>query len=71
LDKITQFLQLLTDGKWHSLEELQRKMQLSRDRMKQIAKFLQNYEFVAEDETGKKLKIIDSARKFLVETTTS
>jgi DNA-binding IclR family transcriptional regulator len=67
LDKIAQFLQLLTDGEWHSLEDAQKELQLSKKSMKQIAGFLKRYQFATEDETGRKIKINDSAKKFLVE----
>jgi DNA-binding IclR family transcriptional regulator len=69
--KIEEVLEKLSDGEWHSLEELRKKMNLSRNQIQQIAGFLKQYEFVTVDETEKRIKIEEAVRKFLVEEATS
>lgn len=69
--KVAGVLEMLRDGKWHTLEEIQRKMKLNKNQTQQIAGFLMQYEFVSVDETGKNIRIEEAVRKFLVQETTS
>jgi DNA-binding IclR family transcriptional regulator len=69
--KIAGVLEMLSDGKWHTLQGIRRKMNLNRNQIQQIAGFLKEYEFVTMDETGKKIRIEDAVRKFLTQETTS
>lgn len=69
--KVAGVLEMLNDGKWHTLEKIRRKMKLNKNQIQQIAGFLMQYDFVSADETGKKIRIEEAARKFLVQETTS
>lgn len=69
--KVVGVLEMLSDGKWHMIEEVRRKMKLNKNQIRQIAGFLLQYEFVSVDETGKKVRIEEAVRKFLVQETTS
>ncbi len=63
-------LEILSDGDWHTLEEVRRKMNLNRNQIQQIAGFLKEYEFVALDETQKRMRIEETVRKFLTKKAT-
>lgn len=69
--KIAGILEILTDGEWHSVEKIREDMHLSQNQIQQIAGFLEQYEFVSKDETGKNIKIEAAVRKFLTEKSTS
>ena len=45
-------------------------MKLTKDQIKQIADFLQKYDFVAIDEANDKIKLNEEVRKFLRQTAT-
>jgi hypothetical protein len=59
-------LEILKDGQWHMLEEIQRKMKLNNNQIKQIAVFLKEYEFVTIDDVRKEMKLEETVRKFLI-----
>jgi DNA-binding IclR family transcriptional regulator len=69
--KIVGVLEMLSDGEWHTVQGIRRKMNLSRNQIQQIAGFLKHYEFVTMDETGKKIRIEEAVRKFLTQGATS
>jgi DNA-binding IclR family transcriptional regulator len=69
--QISEILEILTDGRWHMLDEIQRKTRLNNAQIEKIMTFLQKYEFVAVDETGKEVRLLDTVREFLNEKTTS
>ena len=69
--KIAGFLEALTDGEWHTLAGIRRKLKLSKDQIQQIAIFLEEYKFVAFNETKSKVKIEEAVRNFLVQGVTS
>jgi DNA-binding IclR family transcriptional regulator len=68
--KVAEVLEILNDGNWHTLEEVRRKMNLNRNQIQQIAGFLKEYEFVAIDETQKRMRIEETVRKFLTQEAT-
>jgi len=63
--KVAEVLEILSDGNWHTLEEVRREMNLNRNQIQQIAGFLKEYEFVAIDEKQKRMRIEETVRKFL------
>ena len=69
--KIAGVLEMLIDGEWHTLQGIRRKMKLNVNQIQQIAMFLEEYEFVAFDETKNKIRIEEAVRKFLVQSATS
>jgi len=69
--KIAGVLEMLSDGKWHTLQGIRRKTSLNSGQVQQVVGFLKEYEFVTIDETGKKIRIEEAVRKFLTQETTS
>jgi len=69
--KIAMILEILKDGQWHALKEIQTKMGLNEDQTHQTVAFLKEYSFIIMDETKKKMKLQENVRKFLTQTTTS
>jgi len=69
--KIAGVLEMLSDGEWHTLRGIRRKMKLNQDQIQQIALFLEEYDFVAFDETQNKIRIEEAVRKFLAKEATS
>lgn len=65
--RVAEVLEILSDGNWHTLEEVRRKMNLNRNQIQQIVGFLKEYEFVAVDETQKRMRIEETVRKFLTQ----
>lgn len=63
--KIVKMLEMLGDGQWHRAEEIKRKMDLDADEFRQLVLFLKEYNFVVLEDTGKAVKIDESAREFL------
>jgi hypothetical protein len=68
--RIAEVLEILYDGQWHLTEEIRNKTKLTENQVKQIADFLQKYDFVAIDEANDKVRLNDDVRKFLRQTTT-
>jgi DNA-binding IclR family transcriptional regulator len=66
--KITMILEILSDGRWHGLEELQRRMELDEHKVQEIATFLNKYDFAEIDDENKKVKINKGFQKFLAQT---
>jgi DNA-binding IclR family transcriptional regulator len=58
-------LEILSDGRWHLLEEIRQKTKLNDNQIQQITTFLKEYEFVAMDETKKEMKLEEAVKKFL------
>ncbi|MGD0158885.1 MAG: hypothetical protein ABSB89_01155 [Candidatus Bathyarchaeia archaeon] len=69
--KIAGVLEMLSDGEWHALQTIRRRMKLNRDQSQQIALFLEEYEFVTFDQTKTKIRIKEDVREFLVKDATS
>jgi hypothetical protein len=66
--KITMILEILNDGKWHGMEELQQRMELDEYKVQEITTFLNKYDFATIDDTNKKVKINRDFQKFLAQT---
>ena len=69
--RIAEVLEMLSDGKWHTLEQVRRRMRLDGNQMRQIAEFLEKYEFVKMDEARKRMMIEEAVREFLAAGSTS
>jgi hypothetical protein len=62
--KIAEFLEMLNDGKWHTLDEIQQRMKLKENDVQQIAEFLKEYNLIILEETKKAIKLEENARRF-------
>jgi hypothetical protein len=57
VSEIALVLDLLSDGKWHGMEELMQVLGLNEDKFEVIAAFLNKYDFVKVDEKNRRIKI--------------
>jgi DNA-binding IclR family transcriptional regulator len=69
--KITRFLEMLGDGRWHLLEEIQRKSKIDKNQIRKIVRFLREYDFIIVDEKSQRIKLEETVQRFLAQTTTS
>jgi hypothetical protein len=69
--KIAEVLEILDDGKWHSIEDIRLATKLSDSQSNAITKFLSVYDFITLDKEKKKVKLKETARKFLTQGATS
>jgi len=65
LPALDDILKLLEDGKWHNLNEIRKKIELQDPKVKGLAKFLAQYNFIELDKDGKKAKLAPSIQDFL------
>jgi len=63
-------LEILSDGKWHRLAEIQQVTGTNKDSIQRIVEFLSKYEFVISDQTKGRMKLNEMA-KFLAQTSTA
>jgi DNA-binding IclR family transcriptional regulator len=70
VSKITIILEMLGDGKWHEIEELQQRRGLNEHEVQEITAFLNKYDFVKIDKEHRKVKINRNFQKLLVQTVT-
>jgi hypothetical protein len=70
VSKIAMFLEILSDGKWHEVEELQWRLKLDGCEAEEITGFLNNYGLAKIDVEKRKVKVHREFRKFLTLTVT-
>jgi DNA-binding IclR family transcriptional regulator len=68
VSKITLILEILGDGKWHGIEELQKRLGMNELKVQEIASFLNKYDFVKIDKEHRKVKINRNFQKLLAQT---
>jgi hypothetical protein len=66
--EIALLLEILGDGKWHELAELQQQAGLAEYKVHGIAEFLCRFDFAVVDETHKKVKVNRDFQEFLTRT---
>jgi DNA-binding IclR family transcriptional regulator len=64
-------LEILVDGKWHALKEIQQKTKLNKNQIQQVIDFLERYGFISVDKMAGKIRLDKSVEKFLAENSTS
>jgi hypothetical protein len=64
-------LDMLNDGRWHMLDEIEDKIQLDKDQTKQVIAFLKKYNFLVVDYVEKRIRLENEVQRFLDETATS
>jgi predicted transcriptional regulator len=62
-------LELLSDGKWHEIDELLVSVKLTEQKFRQVTEFLDKYGFVEFDHENRKVKVNKDFRKLLIQTT--
>ncbi len=69
--KIAEILEILNDGKWHDLEDIQCQADIDGTQIMRITDFLKDYNFIVADAAKKKIKINRNVQRFLAQTVTS
>ena len=64
--KLDEILEMLSDGKWHSIAEISSIFHIEEEKMIEVLQFLMNFELVEYDEAEKRAKITDIGRSFLM-----
>jgi len=64
---VDEILELLNDGKWHSLSEVVEKSRLSEFKAETVMGFLAEYHFIQLDRERKKARLTPPALSFLEE----
>jgi len=62
---IFKMLELLDDGRWHTLNDILSKIELDRSRQKKVIKFLKEYNFIILDENEQRVRLDTAFRKLL------
>ena len=70
VSKAMVILELLSDGKWHGIEDLLLGAGLSEKKFQEITGFLGKYGFIKVDEENKKVKVNRDFRRLLVQPVT-
>ena len=65
LPRVNDILELVENGKWHDLKEIEKKIQLQDLDITSVIKFLARYNFIKLDKEGKKAKLDPSTQDFL------
>ena len=58
-------LELLENGKWHYLKDIEKKTHLNSCKVETVTKFLATYNFIKLDEAEQKIKIDAPTNRFL------
>ena len=65
LDKI---FELLRDGKWHNLKEINEEVRLQEDKLEEIIGFFAEYKFVQLDKRRRRAKLTSPVLEFFTKT---
>ena len=65
--RMTLLLEELEDGKWHNLDQLKQLMNLKDHEMKEITRFLSQYDFAEIDEDARRVRINRDLQKILAD----
>ena len=69
--KFEKMLGMLTDGKWHTLEDIQQKAKLNKNEINTIIAFLKEYDVIIVDDAKKGIRLEELAQRFLDQVTSS
>lgn len=67
VSKVMLILELLSDGKWHEIDELLVSVKLSEQKFREVTEFLDKYGFVEFDHENRKVKVNKDFRKLLLQ----
>lgn len=70
MSKLEVILELLADGAWHGIEEVQQRLGLDAYTVEEVMAFLCEYSFVQVDEERGLVRVNPDFKKLLVETVT-
>ena len=66
--EVAALLEILGDGEWHGLAELQQQVGLAERKMRGLAEFLCTFDFAVVDEVNRRVKVSRDFREFLART---
>jgi DNA-binding IclR family transcriptional regulator len=69
VSRVMLILELLSDGKWHEIDELLVRVKLTEQKFHDVTEFLDKYGFVEFDHENRKVKINKDFRKLLLQNT--
>lgn len=61
--KITRILEILSDGKWHGIEEMRKQLDLNKSEIREVTKFLNEYDFAEVDDANKRIRVARDFQK--------
>jgi uncharacterized protein YutD len=64
-------LEVLSDGRWHVLEEIRQRAKVDDAQLQRITDFLKEYDFIVKDEAENRIKLNKIVHEFLAETATA
>jgi uncharacterized protein YutD len=64
-------LDVLSDGRWHVLEEIRQRVKVDDAQLQRITDFLKEYDFIVKDEAENRIKLDKIVQEFLAETATA
>jgi DNA-binding IclR family transcriptional regulator len=67
VSKVMLILELLSDGKWHGIDELLVRVTVSEQKFREVTEFLDKYGFVEFDHENRKVKVNKDFRKLLLQ----
>lgn len=70
MSKMEMVLEVLSDGNWHSITEIQQLTKLNEKQAQEVTSFLFDYNFVKVDTSSKKVKISKCLRELLLQKAT-
>jgi hypothetical protein len=68
VSKMTIMLEVLSDGEWHGIEELQQLVELNERQVREIAAFLFEYDLAVVDISSQKVRINKCFQEILTQT---
>ena len=69
VSRVMLILELLSDGKWHEIDELLVEVRLTEQKFREVTEFLDKYGFVEFDHESRKVKVNKDFRKLLLQKT--
>ncbi|MFB3889470.1 MAG: hypothetical protein ACE14S_08255 [Candidatus Bathyarchaeia archaeon] len=69
--RLSIMLEVLRDGEWHAIDELQQLTNLNEDQVREIAAFLYEYDLARMDLENEKIRISRMFQEFLSQTVVS
>ncbi|MGA9387523.1 MAG: hypothetical protein WBV70_01715 [Candidatus Bathyarchaeia archaeon] len=64
-------MDVLSDGRWHVLEEIRQRVKVDDVQLQRITDFLKEYDFIVKDEAENRIKLNKIVQEFLAETATA
>ena len=63
-------MDVLSDGEWHTLSEVQKRAKLNKDKIRRLTEFLKDYGFIVVDETKGTIRLDGAVQELVRQTST-